>query len=98
MMKLVYILLALGFFKCILLYKLYNSVPAVELKRQARSGNKRAEALYKLANYEASLDVFLLLLGTVLGVILITWSARTNNLGAGAPLGWLGRGFIGNDR
>ena len=77
-MKLVYILLALGFIKCILLYKLYNSVPALELKRQARAGNKRAEALYKVANYQASLDVFLWLLGTLLGVILITWSARTS--------------------
>lgn len=77
-MKLVYILLLLGFFKCVLLYKLYNSVPAVELKRQARAGNKRAEVLYKVANYEASLDVFLWLLGTIFGVILITWSARTS--------------------
>ena len=78
MMKLVYILLALGLLKCILLYKLYNSVPALELKRQARAGNKRAGALYKVANYEASLDLFLWLAGTAMAVILFIWSARAN--------------------
>jgi len=77
-MKLVYVLLALGFIKCILLYKLYNSVPALELKHQARSSNKRAQSLYKVANYEASLDVLLWLLGTVSGAVLFIWSARTN--------------------
>jgi CBS domain containing-hemolysin-like protein len=78
MMKLVYILLALGFLKVVLLYKLYNSVPALELKRLARSGNKRAEALYRAANYESALDVFLWLAGTALGVALFVWSARTS--------------------
>jgi CBS domain containing-hemolysin-like protein len=76
-MKLVYILLALGFVKCILLYKLYNSVPALELKRQARTKNRRAEALYKAANYEASLDLFFWILGTAAGAVLFIWSART---------------------
>jgi CBS domain containing-hemolysin-like protein len=76
-MKLVYILLALGFLKCIWLYKLYNSVPALELKRQARSKNRRAEALYKVAAYESSLDVLLWLAGTAIGAALFIWSART---------------------
>lgn len=85
-MKLVYILLAIGFVKCILLYKLYNSVSALELKRQARGGNKRAQALYKVANYEASLDIFLWLVGTSVAVVLFTWSARTN--------WWLAAGLV----
>jgi CBS domain containing-hemolysin-like protein len=76
-MKLVYILLALGFLKCVWLYKLYNSVPALELKRQARSKNRRAEALYKVAAYESSLDVLLWLAGTAIGAALFIWSART---------------------
>jgi CBS domain containing-hemolysin-like protein len=75
-MKLVYILLALVFVKVILLYKLYNSVPAVELKRLARAKNKRAEALYKVANYEAALDVLLWILGVASGAALFIWSAR----------------------
>jgi CBS domain containing-hemolysin-like protein len=77
-MKLVYILLALGLIKCILLYKLYNSVPALELKRQARAGNKRSASLYKAANYEAGLDLFLWLAGTAFAAVLFIWSARTN--------------------
>jgi CBS domain containing-hemolysin-like protein len=76
-MKLVYILLALGFLKCVWLYKLYNSVPALELKRQARSKNRQAEALYKVAAYESSLDVLLWLAGTAIGATLFIWSART---------------------
>lgn len=73
-----YILLLLGFIKCILLYKLYNSVALVELKRQARADSKRAATLYKVAAYQASLDVFLWLIGTAAGAALIIWSARTN--------------------
>jgi CBS domain containing-hemolysin-like protein len=76
-MKLLYILLLLGFFKCVLLYKLYTSMPALELKRQARRGNKRAETLYKVANYETGLDVLLWVAGTILGTILFVWSVRT---------------------
>ena len=76
-MKLVYILLALGLIKCILIYKLYNSVPALELKRLARAKDKRAEALYKVAAYQAALDVLLWLAGTALAIILLVWSART---------------------
>jgi CBS domain containing-hemolysin-like protein len=85
-MKLVYILLALGLIKCILLYKLYNSVPALELKRQARAKNRRAEVLYKVAAYEASLDVLVWLVGTALGATLFIWSARTSP--------WLAAGVI----
>jgi CBS domain containing-hemolysin-like protein len=77
-MKLVYILLAVIVIKCVLLYKLYNSVPALELKRLARAKNKRAESLYKVANYEAALDVLLWILGTASAVTLFIWSARTS--------------------
>jgi hypothetical protein len=77
-MKLVYILLALALAKCILLYKLYNSVPALEFKRRARGGDKRAAALYKAASYEASLDILLWLLGTASAAILFIWSARAS--------------------
>ena len=76
-MELVYILLALGFIKIVLLYKLYNSVSALELKHQARAKNKRAESLYKVANYEASLDALLWILGTATATVLFIWSART---------------------
>ena len=76
-MKLVYILLILAVTKCILLYKMYNSVPAAELKRRVRAGDKRAAKLYKAAAYEASLDVFLWLVGTASAAVLLTWSART---------------------
>lgn len=77
-MKIVYVLLALGFLKCVLLYKLYNSVPALELKRLARQGDKRAASLYKVANYEAALDALLWIAGTACGAAVLIWSARTN--------------------
>ncbi len=76
-MKLVYILVLLIFIKCILLYKLYHSLPVVELKRRARNKNKRAEALYKVANNEAGLDILLWAVGTTAAVTLFIWSART---------------------
>ena len=69
-MKLVYILLALAVAKCILLYRLYNSLPALELKRRARGSDKRAAALYKVAAYEAALDVLLWLIGTASAAVL----------------------------
>ncbi len=77
-MRIVYALLALGFLKCVLLYKLYNSVPALELKRLAKEKNKRAASLYKVANYEAALDALLWIVGTACGVALFIWSARTS--------------------
>ena len=85
-MKLVYILLVLTVPKCMLLYRMYNSVPALELKRRARAGDKRAAKLYKAAAYEASLDVFLWLIGTASAAVLFIWSARTN--------WWLAAGLV----
>ncbi len=77
-MKPVYILLVIGSVKIIMLYKMYNSVPALELKRLARDGNHRAASLYKVANYQASLDAFLWITGTAMASVLLIWSARTN--------------------
>lgn len=85
-MKFVYVLLALVFLKAVLLYKLYNSISALELKRLAKAGDKRAGQLYKVANYEAGLDVLLWILGTASGAGLFIWSARTNWLLAAAVL------------
>ncbi|MGH7156984.1 MAG: hypothetical protein ACREGG_02650, partial [Candidatus Saccharimonadales bacterium] len=63
-MKLVYILLVLALLKCIVLYKVYHSVPLHELKRRARAKDHRAARLYKVAAYEASLDVLVWTFGT----------------------------------
>jgi CBS domain containing-hemolysin-like protein len=76
-MKIIYAFVAIGFLKCVLLYKLYNSVPVQELKRLSRS-NRRAAALYKVANYEAALDALLWLAGTACATALLIWSARTS--------------------
>jgi CBS domain containing-hemolysin-like protein len=91
-MKLVYILLALGFIKCVALYKIYHSVPNTELKRRARSGDRRAAKLYKAAAYQPSLDVLLWLFGTACAAGLFIWSARTSWWLASAVIagsGWL---------
>jgi CBS domain containing-hemolysin-like protein len=50
----------------------------LELKRLARAKNKRADALYKVASFGATLDVMLWVFGTASGAGLFIWSARTN--------------------
>ncbi|MBX4188796.1 CBS domain-containing protein, partial [Candidatus Saccharibacteria bacterium] len=77
-MKILYVLLALTVIKCIVIYKVFHSLPVVELKRRARTGDKRATALHKVAAYGRSFDVLLWLLGTAAAVTLVIWSARTN--------------------
>lgn len=77
-MKVLYILLALTVIKCVLLYKVFHSLPALELKRRARTGDKRAGALHRVAAYGQSLDVLLWLIGTTAGLVLFIWSARTS--------------------
>lgn len=73
-----YILLALAFLKSVLLYKVYHSVPVLELKRRARQGDKKAGRLYKVAAYEAALDLIVWLAAVASGTALLIWSARTN--------------------
>lgn len=77
-MKILYVLLALIVLKCILLYKVFHSIPSLELKRRARSGDKQASALHRVAAYGQSLDVLLWLIGTAASLTLFIWSARTN--------------------
>src|ERR1700741_4101393 len=77
-MKLLFILLVLAFLKSVILYKVYHSIPALELKRRARLGNKRAIALYKVAAYENSLEVLVCLSGPASAAVLLIWSARTS--------------------
>lgn len=77
-MKVVYILLALVFLKSVLLYKIYHSLPVLELKRRARTGDKRAAGLYKVAAHGAALDVLAWATGTASAVVLLIWSARTS--------------------
>src|SRR5665213_2137257 len=77
-MKILYVLLALTVIKCILLYKVFHSIPALELKRRARTGDKRAKTLHRIAAYGQSLDVLLWLIGTAAGLVLFVWSARTS--------------------
>lgn len=76
-MKLVFVLLALGFIKSVIVYKVYHSVPLAELKRRARRGDKLARQLYKPAVYGPALDVATWLAGTASAAILLIWSART---------------------
>lgn len=77
-MKFLYVLLALTVVKCLLLYKVFHSVPTLELKRRARTGDKRAATLYRVAAYEQSFYLFLWLMGTAVAATLIIWSARTS--------------------
>lgn len=77
-MKFVFIALAIILARWISLYKVYHSLPALELKRRARLKDKRAEALYKVAAMRPEQDVLLGLLGAALSTTLIIWAARTS--------------------
>lgn len=56
--------LAIVFLIAILLDKTYRAVPAKELRRRARGGaDKNAQAVYKMAAYGPTLELFLWLLG-----------------------------------
>lgn len=63
---------------CVLLRKAYDVVPAVELKRQAASGNELARTLYRAVAYGPSLRVLLwigILLGLGVGFVLLSAAA-----------------------
>lgn len=77
-MKLVYILLVLAFLKAVILYKVYHSIPLLELKRRARRGDKKAAKLYKPAAYDSTFDLVIWLAAVASGALLVIWSARTN--------------------
>jgi len=77
-MKLVYILLILALARNILLYKTIRSIPVIELKRRARQGDKKAGALYKVANYDQAFDLRQWLFCAAVGTVLVIWSARTD--------------------
>jgi CBS domain containing-hemolysin-like protein len=91
-MKVVYALLVLAVIKCIVIYKVYHSLPALEIKRRARVNDKRAAALHRVSAYGRSVDVLLWLAGTSSAAVLIIWSARTNwwlPAAAMAVIAWL---------
>lgn len=77
-MRIVYALLVLALFRWVLLFKVYNSVSALELKRRAKQADKRAKALYKVAAYGPAMDLLVWLLGIADIAVLVVWSARTN--------------------
>ena len=77
-MKFVFILLELAFIKCVLLYKVYGSLPTLELKRRARAKDKRSIALYKVAAYKDTLDVTVWLIEAATGITIFIWAARTD--------------------
>lgn len=54
-----YLILAGLMLSGIVLLKVYSRVPAVELKRRIRNGDAAAKLLFRVATYEASLQIFL---------------------------------------
>lgn len=58
------------------LLKTYKSVPLKELKRQARSGDDLASALYKVAAYGRSVDILLWFFIGIVTAALFTFLAR----------------------
>ncbi len=71
-------MLWLPLLRWIVIYKVYHSIPLHELKRRARSGDRRANKLYKVAAYGPTLDLLLWKIGTAVAAVLVIWSARTN--------------------
>ncbi|HEX5448417.1 MAG TPA: hypothetical protein VFW90_04460, partial [Candidatus Saccharimonadales bacterium] len=77
-MKIVYALLCLALARWIIAYEVYHSLPLSEIKRRARSKDKKFTALYRVASYRDSQAVLLWLAGISAGTVLLIWSARTN--------------------
>jgi len=77
-MKFIYALLVLGLLKLIMMYKVYRSVPAMELKRRARAADSRSAKLHKVTAYGKLVYVHLWFWGTAGFVTLAVWSARTD--------------------
>jgi CBS domain containing-hemolysin-like protein len=76
-MKLLFILALLIFIKCVLTYRVYELLPLKELKRRARSKDRKAAAIYKVATYQGGIQIVTWFLGTISAItlILITASA-----------------------
>jgi len=77
-MKLVYILLVLALMRAILVYRVYHSIPLIEIKRRARQHDKRATALHRIATFGRALEVQYWTFATTIATVLFIWSARTN--------------------
>lgn len=59
----------------VVLLKTYRNVSGKELKRQARDGDKLAEALYKVVSYGASLDIVLwFVIGLSAGLLFVSFA------------------------
>lgn len=72
-MKLLFIFLVIVYLKSLLIYKTYHALPLQELRRRARSKDKKATALYKVAVFDGSLDLLLWFFGSAgaAGMVLI---------------------------
>src|ERR1700690_781021 len=79
MMKIWAVLLAAAFLNSVVIERVYRALPAVELRRRARSGHdKRAAALYRIMAYGPSLQLLLWLKGSLSAVVLIIWAAHSS--------------------
>jgi CBS domain containing-hemolysin-like protein len=77
-MKLVFVLLALVLVRAVLVYKVYRSMPLIEIKRRARQRDKRAMALHKVTAFGKALEAQYWTFATAVTTILFIWAARTN--------------------
>ena len=74
-MFVLYLLLVGVMFSCIVLLKAYTKVPLNELKRRVRQGDNVAKLMYKVAAYEAGIQILLwTLLGISAGVLFVLLS------------------------
>lgn len=81
------LLLIVIFLKCLVLYKITKTLSLKELRRRARTNaSKRDHNLYKLLAFQSSLQIFILLLGTASGAILLLLITKIS--------GWLMAAFI----
>ena len=93
MMAALFVLLVLVFLNSVVIERVYQALPLVELRRRARAGrDKHVAALYKMMAYGPTLQLSLWLRGTLSALVVIVWAARTGwvwALTAGLLIGWL---------
>lgn len=73
-----FIVAVIALVKCVLLYRVYQALPAKELKRRARGKDAKAAAIYKVAAYRGNLEIVLWVFGTASAIAMVLIAANTS--------------------
>ena len=78
MMMLVFVIVVLAFIKSVVAHKTFRALPIAELRRRARGKDPQSAAIYRVAAYGSTFDLFIWLMGGASAAILILWTSRNS--------------------